>query len=288
MKRRFMKTKLVRRSFVCALNQQRTPFSTLGRAFTLIELLVVIAIIAILAGLLLPVLGRAKAKGRSIACLSNVRQLTLGWYLYAQDHEDQLAPNIVEYTGGIYRNRPGSWVLGNAQIDIALTNLTEGLLWPCAQAAGLYRCPADRSLAKVPGQRALRIRSYSLNGHLNPWGDGFLSDQTPGYPFLSIRKYSQLVNPSPSRVFTFLDVEEKSIDSGDFCAWIDSITPLRIIWYGQPADRHSGGANLGYADGHAAYQRWKWPKVFRQYGQEPANRLDQADLDFIIEMTPRK
>jgi hypothetical protein len=55
-----------------------------------------------------------------------------------------------------------------------------------------------------------------------------------------------------------------------------------------PTDRHSRGANVGCADDHAAYQRWKWPKVFRQYSQEPASQLDQADLDLILEGTPRK
>ena len=40
------------------------------------------------------------------------------------------------------------------------------------------------------------------------------------------------------------------------------------------------GANLAYAADHAAYQHWKWPKIFRQHGQEPANAQDQADLDF--------
>jgi len=77
-------------------------------------------------------------------------------------------------------------------------------------------------------------------------------------------------------VYTFLDVEEKSIDDGTFAFCFFSVT--HITWHHLPADRHSRGANLGYADGHTAYQRWKWPKVFRQYGQEPANRLDQADL----------
>jgi prepilin-type processing-associated H-X9-DG protein len=88
-------------------------------------------------------------------------------------------------------------------------------------------------------------------------------------------------------MFTFVDVEERCIDSGDFSLWFPSVTaPLN--WYHLPADRHRLGANIRYADGHAADQRWKWLKVFRQYGQEPANRVDQADLDFLLEGAPRK
>src|SRR5580658_7614452 len=137
--------------------------TTRSSAFTLIELLVVIAIIAILAAILLPVLAKAQQRADRAACLNNLRQLAIGWIMYADDNNGTIPVNGDTSDQTIY-----SWVKGIMNWDSVLapnadnydtTNLSTSLLGPyCSHAVGIFKCPGD----KVNAAKGPRVRSVSM------------------------------------------------------------------------------------------------------------------------------
>src|SRR5262245_16454201 len=176
----------------------RAGCSSPRRAFTLIELMVVIAIIAILAALLLPTLAKAKVAGKSVDCINNLKQLQMGWLMYAHDHNDNLPAN--KWRNDNWQNdcpeggqvTADSWVWGDTTQDRDTWNIKNGSLFPYINAVSTYHCPADKSTLywsrKIP-----RKRSYSLSFYMNG---------KEVYPQVK-SKLCQI--REPAKVFAFLD-----------------------------------------------------------------------------------
>jgi len=221
-------------------------------AFTLIELLVVIAIIAILAAMLLPVLARSKMQAQGTKCLSNKKQLTLAWVIYADDNTQHLVPNIGDGQGNFYAET-NSWCYGNVsspQLDE--TNylyLQQSLLWPQIKALGPYVCPSDPG--NPPG--TLRVRSMSMNAYMNGMGGG--TDSTNYENFL---KTTDLVKPS--QWYVFLDEKPSSINDEYFEVVVKNFSATSFYLDDNPSQVHDGACGFGFSDGHAEIYQWHSPE----------------------------
>lgn len=203
------------------------------KAFTLIELLVVIAIIAVLMAILMPTLRAAKDHARRIHCVSNVKTLALGWFMYQDDNDGELVPGHTD---------PGNWVLRPSEGDTVEQKkqaIRDGLLYEyVGEEVDVYACPADQ---RDKDPRNYTFRSFSIAGGAN--GEGW-----SGYT--QAKKYTDLRKPAIRYIF----VEE--IDPRGFNVGSWQMNPGPKTWVDPVAMWHNEKSTLGYADGHAEMHRW--------------------------------
>ena len=212
------------------------------KAFTLIELLVVIAVIAVLMAILMPALNRAREQGKRISCLSNVKQLAMGWILYADANDDLAVSASPDLTSD-------AWVMhanGDTKEE-AEEHIRQGALYPYCPDVKLFRCPTG-----IRGEVVTYALPDSMNGY-----PGILGTEK-----LMVYRRSQVKRASERIVF--LDEGRLSPNS-----WTLHYQEER--WWDQITARHGDGTNFSFADGHSEYWKWKDPRT-----------LDVAKADYDV------
>ena len=194
------------------------------RGFTLIELLVVIAIIAILAAILFPVFARAREKARANTCLSNMKQLTLGVLMYANDFDERMPPAMAGWA-----NPPG-WASN---------------VYPYVRSVQIYQCPdiinqGTQYYNPIPGSSpaANFPKSYNISACGNICGN-----PPSSYDGRYCRYMAEMPKPAETIVLT------EGIGDWTSAYWDQGyayVAQTKQLW---PV--HSGLGNYGFVDGHA-------------------------------------
>ncbi len=238
----------MRPPFGTTLRHHRTgPHGTLHRCygFTLIELLVVIAIIAILAGMLLPALSKAKGKGQRTACLNNMRQVGLALAMYVDDNHGGMPPITRALFDFASQTAPDNFLKALLPYVGSSTGTN--------RATPVYACPTLKP-SPLPAYKPTKASDSGLLANA----------------LVLQRKVEQVANPSLVIVlqenwcrWNYLLNQPEGSDQGGYTQWHTwtATTDTSTGWSGTAREHfsnvHEQGGNLVHVDGHAGYRKYR-------------------------------
>ncbi|MCX5645132.1 MAG: prepilin-type N-terminal cleavage/methylation domain-containing protein [Phycisphaerae bacterium] len=235
--------------------------NTNSHGFTLIELLVVIAIIALLLAIFIPVMHTARERGQRVVCLNNLRQLTLAWVAYADEHDSRLVGGhaLGFIASGRWKLEGWAGTAFNYPPSRAafFRNPNKGPLWPYLQDVDVYRCPRGRTGHVITYSTVVSANNMTqVEGTYVP--DNFAGWELTGVgvrvgsTILKLTKLTDIVSPGAAARAVFVDMGQTP-GSFDF-----SVQYLYPKWhYSAPPICHADGTTLSMADGHTEYWKWK-------------------------------
>lgn len=234
--------------------------------FTLIELLVVIAIIGLLMAVVLPALHKAKELAAQIPCMANLRSLSQGFYMYQEDNSGRLIsaytwfgdpattnawvypPTDYDASGNILPNSVDPYDPRACTEEREIRGIQKGLMWSYIEDQDAYHCPADRRVARAN----VGFRSYSMVVTIRDAYGGSTQDH-------AVKKMNDISVPASKYI---LVEGQRMVSTGGQWEWHWNMGSWYFDITGQnfgepPANWHSKGVCLGYADGHAGKYKWK-------------------------------
>jgi|SRR5687767_6909434 len=237
-------------------------------AFVAVEFIAIVAVLVLLAGIILPAMGRFKSASLSARCVNNHKQVVHAWLLYAHDYSGKCANNftipdtqntMINGTLQSWANNIMTWEAGGAISDRSVTNeaWARGIMHPYTSGdIEIYRCPADRYLSPVQRARGYekRLRTIAMNCLIGRLDTSPTSASGRSWAFggayrqwLSVRSI-----PNPATTFLTLDEHPDSVNDGLFIN-----DPAASLWGDIPGALHDNATTFSFTDGHAELRRWR-------------------------------